>query len=110
MKMPENSLGSLEHIVLLAVMRLGSDAYGMTVRREIENTTGRNISIGAVYATLMRLESKGFIKSHSGEPTPERGGRAKRYFRMTIHGEAVLRNTHEVIQKMSAGLKGLQAT
>ncbi|HUN76238.1 MAG TPA: helix-turn-helix transcriptional regulator [Steroidobacteraceae bacterium] len=110
MRLPENPLGSLEHIVLLAVMRLGSGAYGMTVRREIENIARRDISIGAVYATLVRLESKGFIKSHSGEPTPERGGRAKRYFRMTIQGEGVLRNTHEVIQKMSAGLKGLQAT
>jgi len=110
MRLPENPLGSLEHIVLLAVMRLGSGAYGMTVRREIENIAGRDISIGAVYATLVRLESKGFIKSHSGEPTPERGGRAKRYFRMTVQGEGVLRNTHEIIQKMSAGLKGLQAT
>ncbi|MGH8218358.1 MAG: PadR family transcriptional regulator [Steroidobacteraceae bacterium] len=110
MKTSENPLGSLEHIVLLAVMRLGSDAYGMRVRREIENATGRDISIGAVYATLVRLESKGFIKSHSGEPTPERGGRAKRYFRMTAYGEGALRNTHEIIAKMSAGLKGLQAT
>jgi PadR family transcriptional regulator PadR len=78
MKKREEPLGSLEHIVMLAVMRLGSDAYGMTVRREIENATGRDMSIGAVYATLVRLESKGFIKSHTGEPTAERGGRAKR--------------------------------
>jgi DNA-binding PadR family transcriptional regulator len=110
MKMLENPLGSLEHIVLLAVMRRGRDAYGMTVRREIEDATGRDLSIGAVYATLVRLESKGLIKSHSGEPTPERGGRAKRYFRMTARGESALRNTHEIIQRMSAGLKGLQAT
>ena len=104
----QDSLGSLEHIVLLAVMRLGSNAYGMTVRREIESATGRDISIGAVYATLGRLESKGFIKSYAGEPTAERGGRAKRYFGMTAGGKAALRNTHEVILKMSAGLKGLQ--
>jgi len=110
MKLTKNPLGSLEHIVLLAVLRLGTNAYGMTVRREIEDTTGRDISIGAVYATLVRLESKGLVKSHSGEPTPERGGRAKRYFRTTILGEAALRNTHEIIQKMSAGLKGLPAT
>jgi len=110
MKRIDNPLGSLEHVVLLAVMRLGLDAYGMTVRREIENTTGRDISIGAVYATLLRLESKGFLKSHCGEPTPERGGRAKRYFRMTARGESALRNTHEIIQRMSAGLKGLEAT
>jgi len=108
MKRSEDGLGSLEHIVLLAVMRLGAEAYGMTVRREIERTTGRDISIGAVYATLTRLESKTFIKSYTGEPTAERGGRAKRHFSMTAEGRRVLRNTHEIIQKMSAGLKGLE--
>jgi DNA-binding PadR family transcriptional regulator len=110
MKRREDPLGSLEHIVLLAVMRLGADAYGMTVRREIERATGRDISIGAVYATLVRLESKGFIRSRAGQPTAERGGRAKRYFRMTADGEAAVRNTHEIILRMSAGLKGLRAT
>ena len=108
MKRREDPLGSLEHIVLLAVMRLAPDAYGMTVRREIEGATGRDISIGAVYATLVRLESKGFVKSFAGEPTAERGGRAKRHFRITADGKGALRNTHEIIQKMSAGLKGLQ--
>jgi PadR family transcriptional regulator PadR len=109
MKNGQDALGSLEHIVLLAVMRLGSNAYGVTVRREIECATGRDISIGAVYATLVRLESKGLIRSHTGEPTAERGGRAKRYFHMTATGESALRSTHEIIQKMSAGLKGLRA-
>jgi PadR family transcriptional regulator, regulatory protein PadR len=110
MKNRQDALGSLEHIVLLAVMRLGLNAYGVTVRREIESATGRDISIGAVYATLVRLEAKGLIRSYTGEPTAERGGRAKRYFRMTANGESALRNTHEIILKMSAGLKGLQAT
>jgi len=110
MKRREEPLGSLEHIVMLAVMRLGSDAYGMTVRREIESATGRDISIGAVYATLVRLESKGFVKSRTGEPTAERGGRAKRYFRTTAEGEGALRSTHEIIVKMGAGLKGLRIT
>jgi len=110
MKKREEPLGSLEHIVLLAVMRLGEAAYGITVRREIESATGRDLSIGAVYATLVRLESKGLIKSYAGEPTAARGGRAKRYFRVTADGKGALRNTHEIIQKMSAGLKGLQAT
>ena len=110
MKKREEPLGSLEHIVLLAVMRLGEAAYGITVRREIESATGRDLSIGAVYATLVRLESKGFVKSYAGEPTAARGGRAKRYFRVTADGKGALRNTHEIIQKMSAGLKGLQAT
>ena len=110
MKKREEPLGSLEHIVLLAVMRLGENAYGITVRREIESATGRDLSIGAVYATLVRLESKGFVTSHAGEPTAERGGRAKRYFRVTAEGKGALRNTHEIIQKMTAGLKGLEAT
>ena len=89
----EDALGSLEHIVLLAVMRLGANAYGMTVCCEIESATGRDISIGAVYA-LVRLESKRFIRSHAGAPTAERGGRAKRYFRTTADGESALRTTH----------------
>ena len=110
MKRSEETLGSLEHIVLLAVMRLGPEAYGMTVRREIESATGRDISIGAVYATLVRLESKGLVKSYAGEPTAERGGRAKRHFRMTADGKGALRNTHEIILKMSAGIKGLEPT
>jgi PadR family transcriptional regulator PadR len=106
----EDPLGSLEHIVLLAVMRLGEEAYGITVRREIESITGRDLSIGAAYATLVRLESKGFVKSSAGEPTAERGGRAKRYFRVTADGKAALRNTNDIIQKMSAGIKGLGTT
>jgi DNA-binding PadR family transcriptional regulator len=110
MKKGQEPLGSLEHIVLLAVMRLGQNAYGMTVRREIEHATGRDISIGAVYATLVRLESKRLIRSYTGEPTAERGGRAKRFFSLTAPGESALRNMHAIILKMSAGLKGLQAT
>lgn len=106
----DNPLGALEHIVLLAVMRLGSDAYGMTVRREIESTTGRDISIGAVYATLVRLESKGLVKSYTGEPTAMRGGRAKRHVTITAAGKGALRTTHEVLRKMTAGLKGLEST
>jgi PadR family transcriptional regulator, regulatory protein PadR len=110
MKKREDGLGSLEQIVLLAVMRLGEDAYGITVRREIESATGRDLSIGAVYATLVRLESKGFVKSFAGEPTAERGGRAKRYFRVTADGKTALRNAHEIIRKLRAGIKDLQAT
>jgi len=110
MKRSEDGLGALEHIVLLAVMRLGSNAYGMTVRREIETATGRDLSIGAVYATLARLETKGFVSSYTGEPTAERGGRAKRHFHITAEGKGALRNTHDIIRKMSAGIKGLQIT
>src|SRR3569833_2483026 len=106
----EELLGSLEHIVLLAVMRLGEEAYGITVRDEIDTTTGRDLSVGAVYATLVRLEAKGFIKSSAGEPTAERGRRAKLYFRVIADGKLALRNTQDMILKMSAGLKGVGAT
>ena len=67
-------LGEFEHIVMLAVLRLGDRAYGVTVRQEIEFRTKREVSIGAVYATLDRLEAKGYVKSSLGDPTPERGG------------------------------------
>lgn len=98
-------LGSLEHVVLLAVMHLGDDAYGMTVRREIESRTGRNLSIGAVYATLERLETKGYVSSYTGEPTMARGGRARRHFRIEASGEQALRASHEAIHRMTLGLK-----
>ena len=97
-------LGPLEQIVLLAVFRLGANAYGMTVRREIEARTGRNISIGAVYATLERLQAKGFVKSFTGEPTPERGGRAKRYFRIQAAGRRALSTSQEAVRRMADGL------
>ena len=103
-------LGSLEQIVLIALMRLGSNAYGMTVRREIEQRTGRDLSIGAVYATLERLEAKGYVSSVLGEPTPERGGRAKRHFRIEANGERALRATQDAMRKMTAGLKSRLAT
>ena len=110
MKGSEESLGSLEHIVLLAVMRLGDNAYGIAVLREIERIAARELSIGTVYATLGRLESKGFVKSSEGEPTAERGGRAKRYFRVTAVGKSAVRRAQEAIVKMSSGLEDLQVT
>jgi PadR family transcriptional regulator, regulatory protein PadR len=110
-QMPRGELlGSLEHIVLLALVRLKSNAYGMTVRREIEERTGRNISIGAVYTTLERLEAKGYVSSSLGEPTAERGGRAKRLFQIESEGEEVLQASQEVIRKMTLGLKNRWGT
>jgi DNA-binding PadR family transcriptional regulator len=98
-------LGSLEHIVLLALVRLHDNAYGMTVRREIEARTGRDLSIGAIYATLTRLESKGLVASHVGEPTAERGGRAKRMFTLEAKGQEALRSSQEALRKMASGLR-----
>lgn len=103
-------LGEFEQIVLAALLQLGDDAYGMTVRREIENRTGRAVSIGAVYATLERLESKGFVASFAGDPTPERGGRAKRFFRMKSDGQRALRESREALNSMLRGLEGSWST
>ena len=98
-------LGSLEHVVLLAVLRLGADAYGVTVRREIADRTDRDISLGATYSTLDRLERKGYVKSKTGEPTAERGGRAKRHFEITPAGVAAIRVSQAAIERMASGLK-----
>jgi PadR family transcriptional regulator, regulatory protein PadR len=77
----------------------------MIVRREIEKLTGRNISIGAVYATLERLEAKGYVSSFTGEPTAERGGRAKRLFRVEAAGNRALEISEQTIRSMKAGLR-----
>ena len=97
-------LGEFEHIIVLALLRLGDRAYGVTVRQEIEFRTNRGVSIGAVYATLDRLEIKGYIKSQRGDPTPERGGRSKRFFRVTPKGVAAVNRTHRALQNMTEGL------
>jgi PadR family transcriptional regulator, regulatory protein PadR len=83
-------LGEFEEIVLLAILRLKQDAYGVRIRQEIENETSRSTSIGSIYTTLERLEAKGYVKSQHGEVTPERGGRAKRYFKIQGAGAEAL--------------------
>jgi PadR family transcriptional regulator PadR len=97
-------LGSLEHIILLALAGLDESAHGMIVRREIEERIGRNLSIGAVYATLERLEAKGYVSSFTGEPTPERGGRAKRLFRVEAAGKRALVVSDQTLRRTTAGL------
>ncbi len=97
-------LGEFEHLVILALLRLGDRAYGVTVRQEIEARTGREVSIGAIYATLDRLQSKGYVKSQFGEPTPERGGRSKRFFHITAKGMSAVNRTHRAVQRMTQGL------
>lgn len=100
-----DALGEFEHIVLLALVRLRDRAYGMRVRQEIEKRTGRDVSIGAVYATLDRLESKGYVSSWLGEPTTERGGRAKRFFQLEAPGLAALSTTEKVLRRMRRGIR-----
>ena len=84
--MSRESLGHLELLVLLALMRQGDEAYGVPIAREIERSTGKPVVLASVYNTLERLEEKGLIRSAVGQPTPERGGRRKRYFSMTTSG------------------------
>ena len=97
-------LGEFEHIVLLAVLRLEDGAYGVTVRQQIQARTRRDVAIGAVYATLDRLEAKGYVRSHAGDPTPERGGRSKRFFRITANGVAAVNRTGQALFNMTEGL------
>lgn len=98
-------LGEFEEIVLLAVMRLGPESYGVSIRREIEARTGRDVSLGAIYPTLDRLEGKGFVSSRPGDPTPERGGRSKRYFRLEPAGAGALRRSWEEFTAMWEGFE-----
>jgi len=98
------SLGEFEHLILLAVYRLGAEAYGVPVIREVEQRTGRTVTQAAAYLTLRRLEDKGLIKSKLGKPTPERGGRAKRYFEITKHGIRQLRESRAALASMWEGI------
>ena len=102
--MARGSLGEFEHLILLAVLRLGSDAYGVPVIREVEERTGRTVTQAAAYLTLRRLEEKGFIKSKMGKPTAERGGRAKRFFEITRAGTEQLRDSRSALAKMWEGV------
>lgn len=97
-------LGDFEHLVLLAVVRLEGDAYGISVRDEITNRTDRGASLGAVYATLDRLEAKGYVLSRLGDATAERGGRAKRLFTITAEGKEALRESERALLSMRRGL------
>ena len=86
-------LGSLELVVLLSVIRLGDEAYGVPVAREVVKASRSNWPVASVYAALERLQTKGLVTSELGDPTPERGGRAKRYFKVTTKGMRVVRDT-----------------
>lgn len=98
------TVGELEVLVLLAVLRLGDGAYGVAIRRELARRTGRSPSRGTVYATLRRLEAKGLLESRMGEPTPERGGRAKRFLSVSPEGLEALRGSLSDLDRMRDGL------
>jgi PadR family transcriptional regulator len=100
-------LGEFESLVLLAVLRLGDDAYGMRIHEELESRARRRPSYGALYTTLERLEQKGYVSSWIGEPTPERGGRAKKYFKVDNMGKAALRQSYGATRRMADGIEAL---
>jgi len=97
-------LGDLEQLVLLALIRLGTDAYGVAVQREIAQRAGRDLSFGTIYSTLARLEGKGLVTSHLGDPTPERGGRRKKFFTLRPAGRRAVRQNLKALRTMTQGL------
>jgi len=102
------TLSNFELMVMLAIIRIGDDAYGVAISNEIEETTGSEVLLGSVYDALTRLEEKGLITSRLGEATPERGGRAKRHFRTTSRGLRLVRETQRSLVKLWKGLPELK--
>jgi DNA-binding PadR family transcriptional regulator len=98
------ALGDLEQLVLLAILQLGDDAYGVTIAGALREKAGRDLAMATIYTTLDRLEAKGFLTSSLGLPTAERGGRRKRYFRVNAAGQRALRESLAALQALSAGL------
>lgn len=98
-------LGEFEQIVLLAILRLRDNAYGVSIRAEIGNRTGRKTTRGALYTALDRLEQKGFVRSRMGDPTPIRGGRAKRYYTVSASGVRAIAQSQRAYRRMLDGLE-----
>jgi DNA-binding PadR family transcriptional regulator len=101
-------LGGFELLVLLALVRLGDEAYGVPIAEAIEETSGREVAQGSVYITLERLEQKGLVSSRMGEPTAERGGRAKTYFRVTTKGLREVRQAQRTLVGLWKGVPQLK--
>ena len=102
------TLSNFELMVMLAIIRIGDDSYGVSISDEIEKTTGSEVLLGSVYDALARLEAKGLITSALGEATPERGGKAKRHFRTTSRGLRLVRDTQQSLVKLWKGLPQLK--
>lgn len=103
--MQQDALGEFEQSLLLAIVHLGDHAYGVTIRQEIEERTGRDVAVGALYTSLSRLERKGYVRSEMSDPTPERGGRSKRHFTLKAAGAAALRQSRDRLDRMWKGLQ-----
>lgn len=98
-------IGEFEQMVLLGTLRLGDDAYGVTIHQEVEETTRRPIKRGAIYVALQRLERKGMLTSAFGEPTATRGGRAKRFYTVSASGRSALRASRESLLRLWSGIE-----
>lgn len=96
-------LGEFEYLVMLSLLRLGDDAYGMAIREDIEERIGRRVTVGAVYASLERLEGKRYLSSREGETTRGRGGRSKTYYQITTLGRKALLQTRSAFRRMEEG-------
>jgi len=101
-------LRDLELMILLVVMRLGDDAYGVPIARELKVHARREVSLANVYATLEKLQEKGYVSSDLADPTPERGGRAKRYFSVTAQGLKKVRETQRTLVRLWRAIPGLK--
>ncbi len=100
------TLGEFEQLILMALLHLGDDAYGVTIRREINERTGRTVAIGAVYTTLARLLGHEYVSYRIGEPTSKRGGRRKKYYKIEPLGVDALKHAYGVLFRMASGLEG----
>jgi DNA-binding PadR family transcriptional regulator len=98
-------LGEFEQLVLIALVRIGHDAYGVTIADDIAERSRRQVSLGAVYKTLERLETKGFVTSRIGEPTAERGGRRKKHFKVLAAGQRALKQSMAALRRMTDGIE-----
>ena len=101
--MPQH-LGEFEQLVLFAVLRLGDEAYGVQIRQEIEARTDRPVSAGAIYTTLGRLETRGYVASSVGDTVPARGGRRRKYYRLLADGASALERAYSHVQDMASGV------
>jgi len=104
--MSQDYLGEFEQVILLSIMRLGDEAYGLAIKDELEKVAGRTPSSGSLYTTLDRLEKKGFLRSMAGESTAERGGRPRRYVKLTPQGTAMLAQSRSTLMALWDGLEG----
>jgi DNA-binding PadR family transcriptional regulator len=102
--MPKSRLSELELLVMLALLHLGTDAYGVSIRQEIERRSGHDVAIGAVYATLIRLQEKRFVQPWLSDPLPVPGGRARKHWKLTALGERAVRNAASALSGMLDGL------